>query len=245
VRRLAVIALVLACLAGIAAFQLTRPQRATGDPRVFVPSPKFYLDFSPSFRTTVADAYWLLTVQYYGEHVTGDKRVDSLPDMLDLVTRLSPHFTRAYLFGAFALLDANKPRDSYDLLVRGFKENPDEWKLPATIGFFVYSFASNKDKDRIAAGWYQKAAAIAGRPDYIPRLAAELLTRGGERQKAEIMWAQVYAEGDKYAQDKAVKALDELLPQNRDERLKAMAPLAPIMPSPVFNELLARLFARY
>ena len=34
------------------------------------PSPQFFLDFSPSFRTTIADAYWLQMIQYYGEHIT-------------------------------------------------------------------------------------------------------------------------------------------------------------------------------
>ena len=59
-----------------------------------MPAPKFFLDFSPSFRTSIADAYYLNMVQYYGEHVNGDGRLDSLPRMVDLVTTLSPHFTQ-------------------------------------------------------------------------------------------------------------------------------------------------------
>ena len=85
----------LACAAGVVAYQVTRPARAPADPQVFVPSPQFFMDFSPSFRTSIADAYYLQMVQYYGEHVNGDGRLDSLPQMVDLVTALSPHFTAA------------------------------------------------------------------------------------------------------------------------------------------------------
>ena len=38
-----------------------------------------------SFTVPVADAYWLYTIQYYGEHVNSDRRLDSLPGLLDLV----------------------------------------------------------------------------------------------------------------------------------------------------------------
>ena len=65
--------------AGVVAYQVTRPAKAPANPRVFVPSPQFFLDFSPSFRTSIADAYYLHMVQYYGEHVKGDGRLDSLP----------------------------------------------------------------------------------------------------------------------------------------------------------------------
>ena len=103
-RRVFVIVALLAGLAGVATFQLTQRHVANADARVFVPSSRFYLDFSPSFRTTIADAYWLSTVQYYGEHLKSDGRFDSLAAMLDLVTELSPRFVRPYQFGAYALL---------------------------------------------------------------------------------------------------------------------------------------------
>ena len=49
----------LACAAVVVAYQATRPGKAPANPRVFVPSPTFFLDFSPSFRTSIADAYYL------------------------------------------------------------------------------------------------------------------------------------------------------------------------------------------
>ena len=128
-----------------------------------------------------------MMVQYYGEHVNGDGKLDSLPAMAELVTSLSPHFTRAYLFSAFALIDAGRPDVAYKLLKKGFKENPDDWHFPAYLGFFVYRYGSGEDKDLVAARWYQKAAEIPGSPDYLPRLAAALLAKGGEQEKAILM----------------------------------------------------------
>jgi tetratricopeptide (TPR) repeat protein len=244
-RRLLTVALVVLCAAGVVGYQASRPAKAPAGPRVFVPSPGFFLDFSPSFRTTIADAYYLLMVQYYGEHMKGDKRLDSLPQMADLVTTLSPHFTRAYLFGAFALIDAGRPELSYKLLERGFEENPGDWRFPAYLGFFAYRYGIGGDKDLVASRWYQKAAAMPGSPAYLQRLAAILAAKGGDTQKAIIMWGQAYMGGDKYAQARAVRELDKLLPTEKGARMKALAPLYGTMPQDQFNALVAELFKGY
>ena len=68
-RRAVAVLVILACAGGVVAYQATRPRRAAANPHVFVPSPQFFLDFSPSFRTSIADAYYLNMVQYYGEHL--------------------------------------------------------------------------------------------------------------------------------------------------------------------------------
>jgi len=224
---------VLVCTAAVVAFQVTRPRVASGSPTVFVPSPKFFKAVSPGFRTFVSDLYWLGTVQYYGEHVNSDRRLDSLPQMLRLVTGLSPRFAKAYMFGGFALLDAGEAQEAYRLLVRGARNNPDDWQLPATVGTFIYSYASNEDKAALAAEWYEKAAAIPGHKEYVKRLAATLLQKGGEAEKAALMWAQVYVDGDKYARDKAVNALRQIIadvaPDDRRAKLDFLARLQSMM----------------
>ncbi len=240
-RRPLAVAVVLACLAVVVAYQVTRPARAESDPRVFVPSAQFFEDFSPSFRTSIADAYYLYMVQYYGEHIETDQRLDSMAELVDLVTRLSPRFTRAYQFGTFALLDANEGGKAYEILQRGVEADPDDWGLPALAGFLVYGFGEGETKNSIAAGWYEKAAAVEAAPPYLGRLAAVLTAKGGETEKAALMWAQIYADGDKYSREKAVAALDALLPQGREARMRALAPLAETMPATTFEELLAAL----
>ncbi len=244
-RRLFVVLVVLTCGAGVVAYQVTRPARAPANPKAFVPSPKFFQDFSPSFRTSIADAYYLMMVQYYGEHVSGDGKLDSLPAMAELVTSLSPHFTRAYLFSAFALIDAGRPDVAYELLKKGFKENSDNWRFPAYLGFFAYRYGSGEEKNLTAAKWYQTAAAIPGSPDYLDRLAAALLAKGGEREKAVLMLGQAYLAGDKYAREKAVTGLKYILPEDKEARMRALAPLYDTMPKAEVDMLIAELFEDY
>jgi hypothetical protein len=245
VRKLGVALLLAVCVAGVVGFQVTRPSKAAGGTNTFVPSPRFYTDFSPSFRTTIADAYWLLTVQYYGEHVNGDRKLGSLAGMLNLVTTLSPRFREPYLFGAFALVDARQYRKGYDLLLKGAGARPDDWRLATTLGAFIYEYAGNKDKASRAAVWYEKAAALPDRPEWVPRVAASLLAKGGEAEKAALLWAQVYGSGDRYAQQKAVEALNQILPKQKEARMHAVAKLAMMMTPAQLNALVADLFKGY
>ncbi len=244
-RRAVTALVVLACAAGVVAYQATRPARAPASPRVFVPAARFFQDFSPSFRTSVADLYYLQMVQYYGEHVSGDGRLDSLPEMAALVTALSPRFTRAYLFSAFALIDAGRVDAAYELLERGYAANPHEWRLPAYLGFFAYRYGADGDKDLVASRWYERAARIPGAPDYLPRLAAALLAKGGEREKAVLMLGQAYLAGDEYAREKAVQGLEHILPTEKEGRMKALAPLYETMPAADADALVAELFREY
>ena len=245
-RRVALIVLACVSLAAVLAFQVTRPATGGGgNPRPFVPAPKFYEEFSPSYRTSIADVYWLGVVQYYGEHIKGDGRLDSLGAMLDLVTTLSPRFKEPYLFGSFALTDAGLAQAGYDLLKRGFAANPGDWHFPVQLGFFAYRYGSAAKKDLVAAGWYVRAAAIPGAPSYVPRLAAVLTAKGGERPKAILLWAQIYGQGDKYARQKAVTALDALMPAAKQARMKAVAQLKSLMSSDRFDQLILGLFKGY
>ena len=245
-RRAVAVFAVLACAAGVVAYQASRPGRATADPHVFVPSPKFFLDFSPSFRTSIADAYYLNMVQYYGENHKS-AALESIPAMVDLVTTLSPHFSKPYSFGAFALLDAGRPDLSVKFLQRGLKENPTEWGYPAYLGYFTYQYGpgSKAQNELAAARWYERAAAVPGSPPYLLRLAAVLSGKGGDLEKAVTMWGQVYAAGDKYSRQKAVDGLDRILPKDKAARMKAVAPLTDTMPKADLEALIAELFKGY
>jgi len=246
IRRIVAVVVVLACASGVIAYQATRPGKAPANPRVFVPSPKFFLDFSPGFRTSIADVYYLNMVQYYGEHLKSG-RLESMPAMVDLVTALSPHFSRPYTFGAFALLDAGRPDLSVRFLQRGLKENPTQWGFPAYLGYFAYQYGSgSKTQNELAAArWYERAAAVPGSPPYLLRLAAVLSGKGGEFEKAVTMWGQAYMGGDKYSRQKAVDGLDRILPTDKAARMKALAPLVGTMPKAEFDQLIAELFKGY
>ena len=60
-----------------------------------------------------------------------------------------------------------------------------------------------------------------------------------------ILWAQIYATGDTYSEQKAVSALDQLLPAGKQARMKAVATLQGTMSPAQFNDLIAALFQGY
>jgi len=244
-RRIAALVLVAGCLAVVIGYQSTRPAAATADPVVFVPSPSVYRHLSPSARATLADVYWLTTIQYYGEHLNSDHRLDSLPAMVRLVTDLSPHFKEAYFFGSFAMIDVGQPAVAYALLKQGFAANPSDWRFPSYLGFFAYTYASGAHKDAVAAQWYADAARLPGAPPFVSRLAAELATKANDKQTAIDLWTQVYIQGDKYQRQKAVTALDQLLPAGKIAREKAVAGLENAVPKGLFAQFVADLFQGY
>jgi hypothetical protein len=244
-KRIAALALVAACLAVVIAYQSTRPAAATANPVVFVPSSTVYKHLSPSAKVTLADAYWLTTIQYYGEHVNSDYRLDSLPAMVRLVADLSPHFKEAYFFGSFAMADAGQPGAGYALLEKGFAANPREWRFPSDLGFFAHRYGSGPHKDSAASQWYADAARLPGAPPLLLRLAAELATKANSRQTAIDLWTQAYTQGDKYQRQKAVTALDQLLPAGKIAREKAVAGLENAVPKGLFAQFVADLFQGY
>jgi hypothetical protein len=244
-RRLGLPLFLAVCLSMVVAFQVTRPDKAVSNPAPFVPSPQVYKYLPGGVRPAVADAYWLDIVQYYGEHAMTDGRLDSLPKMLNLVTDLSPHFVRAYLFGAPALLfDTGDGQAAFDLLLKGRKANPREWRIPALLGLFTYQYARNKDKALIAARLYREASELPGAPPYVSRLAARLTQKGGKREKAILLWGQAYAEGDTYSRQKALAALAGLLPEDSAGRQAILTDLSKNMPPEQFRQLVQDLAAR-
>ncbi len=244
-RRIAALAVVAACIAVVIGYQSTRPAAAKSNPVVYVPSPSLYRHLSPSARATLADVYWLTTIQYYGEHLNSDHRLDSLPAMVRLVTALSPHFKEAYFFGSFAMIDDNQPGAAYALLKQGFAANPRDWRFPFYLGFFAYTYASGAHKDQVVAQWYAKAARLPGVPQFVSRLAAELAQKGDQKQMAIELWTQVYCQGEKYQRQTAVAALDKLLPKDQVAREKAVAGLQGIVPKATFPQFVADLFQGY
>ena len=240
------LAVAAVCVAVVLGYQLTRPARATSDPRVFVPSSKAFGVLPESLRVTLADAYWLYGVQYYGQHLKTDNRFDSLAGLFDVVTGLSPHFKQAYFTGALAAIDANRPDYGYKLLQRGFTANPSDWHFPSYLGFFVSVYGSDKAlAARTAADWYIRASKLPGAPRWTASIAATLLAKGGARKAAVLQWGQIYASGDKYAKEKAVKGLEQVLPTEKQARMKALAPLVGTMSTEELDALIAELFKGY
>ena len=169
--------------------------------------------------------------------------------MVDLVTALSPHFIRPYLFGAFALVDAGRPDLSVKLLrARLSGRIPTEWGFPAYLGYFAYQYGSGskKQNDLAAARWYEKAAAIPGSPAYLPRLAAVLSGKGGRaREGGHHVGSGVLRRATSTRGRRPSTGSSASCPTDKAARMKALAPLYDTMPKDEFEALIAELFKGY
>jgi hypothetical protein len=154
----------------------------------------------PGFETLAADVYWLRTVQYFGgeRRFSEQKRFELLQPLVDITTTLDPRLEVAYRYGAIFLSEAppvgaGRPRDGIGLLERGTHNIPQSWRLRQDYGFFHEIYLGETER---AAAILNEAAALPGAAFWLRTLAADLLTKGGDRATARRMWTQMYEQAE-------------------------------------------------
>jgi len=177
---------------------------------------------SLGFRSVMADVLWVKAIGYFGGHSLTDKEYPWLYHILDQVTTLDPPFRQPYLFGGVVLsVESGLPAQGTALLRKGMVYYPGEWLFPFYAGF--NSFYYFKDPAR-AAAYIQVAATLPGHPEYLPRLAASLLTRAG-RVGAAIRFLETVAESteDEGTRNRLYQKIRDIkagkFPDNLDEFL--------------------------
>ena len=146
---------------------------------------------SLGYRNVLADALWVKAIAYFGGHTLTDREYPWLYHILDKVSSLDPLFHHAYTFGGVVLaVEKGSPAQSIALLRKGMDYYPGDWRLPFYIG--LNSFYYLKDPVT-AADYILVAATLPGHPQYLPRLAASLLTRSG-RLEAAVAFLTTVAE---------------------------------------------------
>ena len=151
---------------------------------------------SLSYKSVVADAYWMRALQHFGRgHLNKDEpnRFQQLYPLLDLTTSLDPKFTVAYRFGAIFLSEplpdgAGRPDLAVKLLQKGIAADPKKWEYFHDVGFVYYWHLHDY---KSAAEWFQKGGAMPGSPWWLRTYAAIMLTRGGDRQASRFMWENI------------------------------------------------------
>jgi hypothetical protein len=128
------------------------------------------------YHHVAADLLWLNIVQVLGEREVKQADYAWLFHALQVVTTLDPQYVYAYDIGGVVLSEwAGRIDWSNELLLRGVAANPDAWRLPFQLGF--NAFFHEQDYVR-AAQHMARAAALPGRPAYLPELAARLYVEG-------------------------------------------------------------------
>lgn len=181
-----------------------------------VPSPEVVRRAALSFKTVLADVYWIRAVQHYGRTRLaggGAQDYDLLYPLLDVTTTLDPRFDAAYRLGAVFLAEPppggpGRPDLALALLRKGLANAPERWQYPQDIGFVHYWWLHDVEG---AAGWFERAADLPGAPWWLRPLAATTMAEGGDRAGARVLWRQVRAStDDAWVRGEATRRLAQL-----------------------------------
>jgi hypothetical protein len=165
------------------------------DDQLMLRSSKLVKSLSLEYAPLAADIYWTRVVQYFGNKQAANQ-VDLrlLWPMLDVTTVLDPQLMPVYHFGSTFLSDASprgagRPDLAVELLERGLRANPDEWRLYYDLGF-VYYF-DMKDYAKASAALYEGSknpkAFI-----WMKAMAAKIATEGNSTETSNFLWQDVY-----------------------------------------------------
>jgi len=189
------------------------------DSLLYVRSPAALQRMALSYKSILADVYWIRAVQLYGDTKLGrtaDRSYSLLYPLLELTTTLDPSFAVAYQFGALFLAEPppggpGRPDLAIKLLQRGVEAQPEDWRLHQAIGFVYYW--SHQDY-AAAADWFGRASRLPGAPTWMGPLAAVTLAEGGNRKSSRLMWQQIQqtAQDDWFRgeADRRLKQLDAM-----------------------------------
>ena len=181
---------------------------------LFLPSGAVLKRLSLGYSGLLADIYWTRAVQYFGElHHEKAMHYRLLYPLLDITTQLDPHLTVAYDFGSIFLSQAppegaGEPEKAVELVRRGIRENPENWRLFANLGYIQ---ALELHDYRAASESFLVGSKISGARPWMRVMAAALASHGGEVETARYLWSRLYETTD-----------DRLLKQNAVKHLRAM-----------------------
>lgn len=218
-RRASFVLAFTACLlfAG-AVFALYRIARIRAEVRteevLYIPSAKALKRMSLGYNGLIADIYWTRAVQYFGwKHKQRSLDYKLLYPLLDITTQLDPHLVVAYRFGATFLAQeppngAGQPDKAAELIERGIKANPEEWRLYYELGFLQ----AMERRDYVAAAQaFNRGSQVPGAHPFLKILTAAMAQHGGDLQTARMMWRTTYETTE-----------DALIKQNALRHLRAL-----------------------
>jgi tetratricopeptide (TPR) repeat protein len=137
---------------------------------------------SPSLQLSVADLYWLLTVQYVGEPKREKRGFEKLYPLVDLVTDLDPRHGYAYQTGGIVLSSQLRLDESDAILEKGMEPGrPNWWTYPFYLAFNDYFYRGDYES---ASRWAEIAARTKGASTNIAHLALAMKVKSGDPAEA-------------------------------------------------------------
>jgi tetratricopeptide (TPR) repeat protein len=137
---------------------------------------------SPGIRLSIANAYWLDTVQYIGEPRRAERGFEKLFPLVDLVTDLDPGHGYAYQTAGIVLSAQRRLDESDRILKKGMEPGrPGWWSYPFYVAFNHYFYRGDYAE---AARWAKIAARTPGASPNISHLALALDVKSGSPEDA-------------------------------------------------------------
>ncbi len=226
----AVLSAILVLAMGSSMFLLTRIDRtrtsATQADVMYLPSAGTLRRLSLGYTGLMADIYWTRTVQYFGDrHRQHSTDFHMLSPLLDLTTALDPKLIVAYEFGASFLggkppEGAGQPEKAAELVEKGIRENPNEWRLYYALGFLHYM--ERKDY-AAAASAFERGSHVPGAHPSLKILAAAMAQHAGDLATARLLWTTTYqTTQDSMIRENALKHLQALRADEDVDQLEAL-----------------------
>jgi tetratricopeptide (TPR) repeat protein len=176
----------LAILASTYAFHQKIPFVAPAErDEVFLPKPDLLKLASLGFDAVISDYYWIQALYKVGGSKERPKEYASyVAKIMDVVTTLDPYVGHAYRFAAIWLVDNEESvRKGNDLLRRGIRYHPDDWRNYFYLGFNQFYYLEENEE---AAESLEKAVHLEGSPAYLPRLVARLRSEHASLETSAI-----------------------------------------------------------
>jgi tetratricopeptide (TPR) repeat protein len=178
-------------------FRIDTTTEALGEQKeeLLLRSAKTIKRLSLGYDGLLADMYWTRAVQYYGTYagIPGSKFTMLWP-LLDIATTLDPKLTPAYRFGAVFLSEpspvgAGQADRAIELTERGIRENPDDWRMDASLGFLYYWYEKNYTK---ASEVYLAGSKKADAPGWLAMMAARMASKADAVETSKMIWSEIY-----------------------------------------------------
>jgi len=198
--------------------------------------------FSLGYSSFLADVYWIKGVLYFGKKATKTdeypiliKTLDSKQkelteaekekfkklrkkyqyfyDFINIVTELDPYFKLPYIFGGlFLSMKAGNPYKAIEILEKGQKIYPNEWRIYYFKGFNYLFYLNDK---RGALINFVKAANIPGCTEYAVKMAKALVR---DYSKKELLkgFLEDYKKRDKKFEEEINRILEQI-EKSKDE----------------------------
>jgi len=181
----------------------------------YLPGSERIVPFMLGFNTTYAHYLWIKTVIYTGDHISGDRQFQWLIQMVDMLTRLHPHFQEAYEFAGLMIPDlCGDPDAAMVILQRGINVYGNtRWNIPFYLGMLYYKYY--EDNERAAAYISMAAQAPGEHQGKLASLAATFYNKAHKGDDALGVLAFLYETSENPEVKRHIAAkIEELMEKN-------------------------------